>query len=138
MTKSTILYADDDLDDLFIVEQAFAPFADFINLMHVSDGSSALSCLRRMCSGGEEPCLILLDMNMPVMDGRQALMQIRQSEEFRHLPVAVFTTSSNPVDKAFASQYNAQFFTKPLAFTDLQHLARTFVKMCASDVAPVQ
>jgi CheY-like chemotaxis protein len=134
MTKSTILYADDDLDDLFIVEQAFAPYADYINLMHVSDGSSALNCLKRLCNDGNEPCLILLDMNMPVMDGRQALMEIRNNQELCHLPVAVFTTSSNPADKDFARKWEASFFTKPLAFNDLQHLARTFVKMCAEEI----
>jgi CheY-like chemotaxis protein len=134
MTKSTILYADDDLDDLFIVEQAFAPFSDHINLVHVTDGGSALSCLRRLCDGGQKPCLILLDMNMPVMDGRQALVQIRRTEEYQNLPVAVFTTSSSPMDKEFAKQWNAHFYTKPISFDDLQHLARTFINLCADEV----
>lgn len=134
MTKSTILYADDDLDDLFIVEQAFAPFADYINLVHVTDGSSALRCLKGLCGANSEPCLILLDMNMPVMDGRQTLVQIRQSEQLQHLPVALFTTSSSPSDQEFARQWNARFYTKPLEFNALQQLARTFVQMCASEI----
>ena len=112
---STILYADDDLDDLFIVEQAFAPFASDINLVHVTDGSSVLSCLKHLCDSGQEPCLILLDMNMPVMDGRQALMQIRQSENLKHLPVALFTTSNSAMDKDFAGKWGAHFYTKPIS-----------------------
>lgn len=136
MTKSTILYADDDLDDLFIVEQAFAPFADHINLVHAPDGDFALKTLNQLCAAGDEPCLVILDMNMPVMDGRQALVQIRSSEQLCKIPVAIFTTSSSTVDKAFAQQWDARYFTKPVAFADLQQLAKTFVKMCADEVAP--
>lgn len=134
MTKSTIVYADDDLDDLFIVEQAFSSFADHINLVHAPDGSSALKTIRELCSNGDEPCLILLDMNMPVMDGRQTLIQLRKSEQMRKIPVAIFTTSSSPVDQAFAKQWEAHYFTKPLVYDELQQLAKTFVKMCADEV----
>ena len=134
MTKSTILYADDDLDDLFIVEQAFTSFANQINLVHVTDGGSALSCLQRLYESGQEPCLILLDMNMPVVDGRQALIEIRNTEHLKHLPVALFTTSSSSLDREFARQWNAYFYTKPVSFNDLRHLAQTFVKLCAQDV----
>lgn len=134
MTKSTIVYADDDLDDLFIVEQAFAPFADYINLLHVPDGIKALQAIEELCNSKDEPCLILLDMNMPVMDGRQTLIQLRKSERMCNIPVAIFTTSSSPIDKAFASQWNAQYFTKPLAYDELQQLAKTFVRMCADEV----
>lgn len=134
MTKSTIVYADDDLDDLFIVEQAFEPFADYINLVHVPNGAAALKTLHQLCADGDEPCLVLLDMNMPVMDGRQALMQIRRSERLGKLPVAVFTTSSSAVDKEFARHWEARYFSKPVAFDELQQLARTFVKMCADEV----
>lgn len=130
MAKSTILYAEDDLDDLYIVEQAFAPFAAHINLVHVTDGGSALSCLQRLCAGGQEPCLVLLDINMPIMDGWQALQQIRRSHSTSHLPVAVFTTSGRTSDQELAQQWNARFFTKPVSFDDLQHLATTFIKIC--------
>lgn len=133
MTKSTIVYADDDLDDLFIVEQAFAPFADQINLVHVLDGRSALDVLHDLYNSGDEPCLVILDMNMPVMDGRQALIEMRRDSLICKVPVALFTTSSNPIDKAFAHQWDARFFTKPIAFDDLQQLAKAFIKICADD-----
>ncbi|WP_132051706.1 response regulator [Pseudocnuella soli] len=135
MAKSTILYAEDDLDDLYIVEQAFAPFADQINLVHVTDGGSALSCLDRLCAGGQEPCLVLLDINMPVMDGWEALQSIRRSDATSHLPVAVFTTSCRDADAELAKQWNARFFTKPVSFDDLQHLASTFINMCRQKAA---
>jgi CheY-like chemotaxis protein len=135
MTKSTIVYADDDLDDLFIVEQAFAPFADHINLVHVPDGNAALNKLEELCAKGDEPCLVLLDMNMPVMDGRQALIEMRRSEQLCKIPVAIFTTSSSTVDKAFAQQWDARYYTKPIQFDELQHLAKTFVRICADDVS---
>lgn len=134
MAKSTILYADDDLDDLFIVEQAFAPFGESVNLVHVTDGSSALACLHRLYESRQLPCLVLLDMNMPVLDGRKALVQIRNTPQFRHLPIALFTTSSSELDKAFAKQWNAHFFTKPIVFDDLRDLARTFINLCHTEL----
>ncbi|OLY91068.1 Response regulator receiver domain-containing protein [Cnuella takakiae] len=134
MTKSTIVYADDDLDDLFIVEQAFAPFADQINLVHVPDGHVALKTLKKLCADGDEPCLVLLDMNMPVMDGRQTLMEMRRLEQLCNIPVAIFTTSSSISDQRFAQEWNARYFTKPLAYEELQQLARTFVRICADEV----
>jgi CheY-like chemotaxis protein len=134
MTKSTIVYADDDLDDLFVVEQAFAPFADYVKLVHVPNGNAALTKLEELCATGEEPCLVLLDMNMPVMDGRQALIRMRKSERLCKIPVAIFTTSSSTVDKAFAQQWDARYFTKPIQFDELQHLAKTFISMCADEV----
>lgn len=135
MTKSTIVYADDDLDDLFIVEQAFAPFADYINLVHVPDGHAALKVLKKLCTDGDEPCLVLLDMNMPVMDGRQTLMEMRSLEQLCKIPVAIFTTSSSTSDQKFAQDWDARYFTKPIAYDELQQLAKTFVRMCADEVA---
>ena len=134
MTKSTIVYADDDLDDLFIVKQAFAPFADHINLVHVPDGQAALKKMEELCDNGDEPCLVLLDMNMPVMDGRQALTRMRRSDRLSKIPVAIFTTSSSMVDKAFAQQSNALYFTKPVEFEELQQLAKDFITICADEV----
>jgi CheY-like chemotaxis protein len=135
MTKSTIVYADDDLDDLFIVEQAFAPFANHVNLVHVPDGHAALKKLEELCATGNEPCLVLLDMNMPVMDGRQALIRMRRSEQLCKIPVAIFTTSTSAIDKAFAQQWDARYYTKPLQFDELQRLAKTFITICAEEVA---
>lgn len=135
MTQSTILYADDDLDDLFIVEQAFAPFATHVNLIHATNGIDLLKKLEQLHAKGEEPCLIILDMNMPVMDGRQTLIKLRKSKPFAHLPVALFTTSSSHMDKEFARQWDAYFYTKPVVFDELEQLAKRFITICAEEVS---
>jgi CheY-like chemotaxis protein len=72
---------------------------------------------------------------MPGMNGREALIRIRQSEEFKHIPVVLFTTSSSELDKAFAKKWGAEFITKPLVFSELEMLAKRFVSLCTSSVS---
>ncbi|HEY6954638.1 MAG TPA: response regulator, partial [Flavisolibacter sp.] len=81
------------------------------------------------------PCLIILDINMPGMNGREALIRIRQSEDFKNIPVVLFTTSSSEMDKAFARKWNSEFITKPLVFSELEALAKRFVSLCSASVS---
>src|SRR6478672_9685717 len=100
--KHTILYAEDDLDDLFMIRQAFEQFDGTTQLVHSSNGFEALEQLNRAKAESRLPCLVILDINMPGMNGREALIRIRQSEDFKRIPVVLFTTSSSEPDKAFA------------------------------------
>ena len=83
---------------------------------------------------GIEPCLIILDINMPVMDGRQALSHIKCTEDYKDIPIVVFTTSNSTLDKSFALKWNADFITKPLQVRDLEALAQDFAKRCRENV----
>jgi CheY-like chemotaxis protein len=132
--KHVILYAEDDLDDLFIVQQAFLSYGDTIELVHAANGLEALEFLKNLDGTKPLPCLIILDMNMPRMDGRETLIQIRQMEEFHPIPVVIFTTSSTQPDKDFAASWNADFITKPLMYEDLQALAKTFIDRCNTEI----
>lgn len=133
-TKFVILYAEDDRDDLFLVRECFAQYSDLIEIVHAENGKEALSALGHLVSKGIEPCLIILDINMPVMDGRQALSQIKAKETYQHIPVVVFTTSNSNLDKSFAQKWGADFITKPLQIRDLETLARDFAKRCRQNI----
>jgi CheY-like chemotaxis protein len=133
--KHTILYAEDDLDDLFMIRQAFEQFDGATTLQHVSNGFEALEQLNKAKANKQLPCLIILDINMPGMNGREALIRIRQSEDFREIPVVLFTTSSSELDKAFARKWGAEFITKPLIYSELEQLAKRFVALCTSTVS---
>ena len=128
--KHIILYAEDDLDDLFIVQQAFESFNETITIVHANNGFMALEYLQELASKDMLPCLIILDMNMPGMDGRETLIRIRQSEAYNIIPVVVFTTSSHKADKDFAQKWGAEFITKPLVYNELEELAKAFVSKC--------
>jgi CheY-like chemotaxis protein len=133
--KHTILYAEDDLDDLFMIRQAFTQFDGSTQLVHAANGFEALEQLNKARSQGHLPCLIVLDINMPGMNGREALMQIRQSDDYKNIPVVLFTTSSSELDKAFAKKWGAEFVTKPLVYHELEALAKRFVSLCTASVS---
>src|SRR5256885_372719 len=133
--KHVILYAEDDHDDLYMVREAFQQFDHSIELVHVSNGVEAIDRLINMHRNRSLPCLVILDVNMPGMNGRETLAYIKQADELKNIPVALFTTSSGETDKLFAKKWNAEFITKPLVYAELEELARTFLNLCTSTVS---
>ena len=129
-TKHIILYAEDDRDDLDLVRDAFSTYHDQIEIVHGFDGREALQQLQKLIANNTVPCLIILDINMPGMDGRQTLIQLKQSEKTRNIPVVMFTTSNSKLDKDFATKWGADFITKPLKFNEVVNLADDFIRRC--------
>lgn len=132
-SRHTILYAEDDLDDLFMVKKAFEVH-DHIQVMHASNGEEALQHLFSMHNDDVKPCLIILDINMPILNGREALTKIKNVEEFKEIPVVLFSTSSSSVDKQFAEKYQVELITKPLHYYDLEKIALLFVSKCNFEI----
>jgi CheY-like chemotaxis protein len=112
-----VLLVEDDLGDVALMESSFAEHPGPTELYHVVDGAEALAFLRR--EGGyadaPRPDLILLDLNMPRVDGRQALSMIKADEQLKVIPVVVFTTSATPADivSSYGAHANA-YITKPI------------------------
>ena len=128
--KYTVLYAEDDIDDVFFVQECFKKFDNKIELLRAENGVEALQMLEQMHQQGTAPCLIILDINMPVMDGRQALIKIKQNSKFSNHPVVLFTTSNSKLDKDFAIKWGADFLTKPLKYSEVEELAEEFARRC--------
>jgi len=128
--KNIVLYADDDADDIQFVMDAFINFSKNVELVTVSDGLEVLTYLQALSADDPAPCLIVLDINMPRMDGKEALIRIRQMERFKKIPSILFTTSSQKRDKDFAAKYNAGFLTKPIDITQMNVIANTFIEHC--------
>lgn len=124
-----ILYAEDDLDDLFIVNQAFEKHNN-LKVIHANNGNEALDILHNLKKVQTLPCLIILDINMPVVDGKEALKKIKSSDNFSNIPVVLFSTSSSRIDNEFAQQWGAELITKPVVYKDVEKLAYEFVKRC--------
>ena len=127
----TIVYADDDKDDQLLVKDALAE-ARLANTMHfVDDGEQLMDYLynRGEYSDVEEnprPGLILLDLNMPKKDGREALREIKADPDFRSIPVVVLTTSKVEEDiyKTYDLGVNS-FIAKPVTFGALVDIVKT-------------
>ena len=122
----TILICDDDEDDRLLTKQALEDAHVSNNLRFVEDGEQLLDYLyQRGAYGGEtgkapRPGLILLDLNMPRMDGREALMLIKGDPKLHDIPVVVLSTSSLDQDIVRSYQLGVNsFITKPVTFTGL-------------------
>lgn len=119
-----ILLADDDPDDRLMAAEALEESRVVNDLTTVEDGEELLEYLR--CTGRYEgrervkPGLILLDLNMPKMDGREALQQIKSDPELRSIPVVVLTTSRAEEDilRSYDLGVNS-FISKPVTFDGL-------------------
>jgi CheY-like chemotaxis protein len=129
-TQHVILYADDDHDDQTLIKQAFKKYDNNITIKSAFNGEEAWNFLDNLASFEQHPCLIILDINMPRMDGKETLMKIRQSDKHKNLPVVMFSTSNSSKDKEFAEKWGAVFISKPVTFTDLANIAEDFVKHC--------
>jgi CheY-like chemotaxis protein len=132
--KNVVLYADDDPDDLTLVKEAFEQYANNVEVVTASDGGQALSYLKKIAGSEQFPCLIILDVNMPVVDGKEVLVKLRNLDHYQDVPVVLFTTSSSQIDKNFAARYNAGFITKPLNMKQMEFITDQFIEHCSDEI----
>ncbi len=126
MTRETepihLLMAEDDPEDQLLVKKAFARSHLNNDMALVEDGEELLDYLhkRGRFSDARTPDLILLDLNMPRMDGREALAEIKNNPDLRHIPVVVLTTSR--ADEDILRSYDLgvnSYIEKPVTFEKL-------------------
>ncbi len=127
-----VLIADDDEDDCRLVESAFQEFGAAHDLCFVGDGQQLLDYLY---NEGEftdlekysKPNLILLDLNLPRMNGHEALARIKSDPQLKDLPVLILTTSKEECDITLSKLAGASsFLAKPEAFEDLIDMLSKF------------
>jgi CheY-like chemotaxis protein len=128
----TVLYADDDAEDRFLVKQAWEE-SHLANELHfVEDGEELMDYLNRRgkfahLANAPLPGMILLDLNMPRKDGREALKEIKDDPRFRSIPTVVLTTSKAEQDVCGAYSLGVNsFIVKPVTFQSLVDLALAF------------
>lgn len=132
-----VVYADDDPDDLELLTESFRQYAAHVRVEIFYDGVSALSYLHNLGTVEPVPCLIILDINMPRLDGKECLKKIREMEHLQDVPVVLFTTSISERDKDFALDHNAGFITKPLSSAQMQLITHELIGHCADDVRKI-
>ena len=134
LSKKLVLYADDDPDDLSLVSEAFTQYSGAVEVLTFSDGVELLSYLKVQEKLEPAPCLIILDINMPRLNGKDTLRNLRLMQQFTETPVILFTTSSMSLDKNFAEKYNAGFITKPIDDRQMERIADEFLQHCSEEV----
>jgi CheY-like chemotaxis protein len=114
-----VLLVEDDPGDVMMTREAFQDYKLHNQLHVVSDGAEAMEFLRQEGehAGRPRPDLVLLDLNLPRMDGRQVLEAIKSDPELASIPVVVLTTSENEDDvlRSYSLHANA-YVTKPVDF----------------------
>ena len=125
MTKTKIvLYADDDMDDKLWVTDACKAIDSTLEMRFLENGKNVFSYLEH-AKESEYPSLIVLDLNMPEMDGRQTLKAVKSHPHYKDIPVAIVTTSSNPIDRDVCKKLGASIFLiKPNTHDEWQHIIR--------------
>lgn len=122
-----ILLVEDDPGDVLMTQEAFEHHRIRNPLHVVNDGAAALRFLRREGEHADatRPGLILLDLNLPLMNGREVLAEIKSDEELRSIPVVVLTTSQAEEDivRSYNLHANA-YVTKPVDFTCFMEVIR--------------
>jgi len=133
-TAVTILMADDDPDDRQLTREAFAEARLANDLRFVENGEELLDYLHRRGkytdpTSAPRPGLILLDLNMPKVDGREALARIKQDPVLRRIRVVILTTSKAEEDVLRSYDLSAaSYITKPVTFDSLVEVVRTLGK----------
>ncbi|HET6228224.1 MAG TPA: response regulator [Bacteroidia bacterium] len=122
--RHCIIVADDDTDDQFMLKEAFSSLNFDKEISTVENGEELLDYLHKRGKYSNAslpvPKLILLDLNMPKIDGRQCLKLIKEHTQFCKIPIIIFSTSNNPEDIAQCYELGANsYIIKPYSYNEL-------------------
>ena len=127
-SERIVLYADDDADDRMLLSQTFQIVAPDVVLEEVPDGSQVLNFLKARKQ--ELPCLVILDLNMPGMNGKEVMRLLKSDDDYQSLSIVVFTTSANPADRDECARYGVDMITKPIDLNDFERTANHLLTYC--------
>ena len=127
----TVLMADDDPEDCMLASHAFAESGAKAAFSCVEDGVELMDYLSEHSRSDAKrlPDLILLDLNMPQKDGRQALIEIKSEPALQHIPIVILTTSELQEDVDLTLKAGAELFiTKPATFDEWVEIMRSLAE----------
>lgn len=121
---TSLIIAEDDADDRLLIEDAMNENdipSDCIQF--VDDGDKLIE---KLAEFKDKPVIVFLDLNMPRKDGRQALKEIKAEDQFKHIPIIIFSTSSNEEDIKTSYKHGVNtYFTKPSKYSELVEIIAT-------------
>ncbi len=128
--QKTILFADDDPDDFYLFKSAMKKVIDEVEVVWASSGFDVLSCLqdKKSFKSNQLPNVIMLDLNMPGLDGKKILHKLKRDKAYLHIPVIIYTTSSSSLDIEECYRLGANSYViKP---GSLQEIVSTMNSVC--------
>lgn len=137
-TNKTILLVEDDADDQELLTDAMGYINPLIDVVVAESGPKATSYLQSAKENQQPlPCLIVLDLNLPLQDGKQTYEKIKNELNLKTVPVIIFTSSHNPHDKALFEQLGVEFIIKPDSYSYMKDIVRHMVDVCSNNCAVV-
>jgi two-component system response regulator len=129
MHDAKILMVDDDPEELTLIEEALLAIGQ--RLHYAENGIEALEYLENCAS---LPCLIVLDLNMPKLNGSETLAMLKSHHRFKDIIVVIYSTSVNALEKNKCMKLGAHSYVmKPSTYADTLSTAKRFAELCALD-----
>ena len=126
-----ILLAEDDDDDKEFIKLALKQISSRHNVHITNNGQEAIDYLSHLHGENELPCLIVLDLNMPVLDGVQTLEKLNGVQQFQKIPKVIFTTSDSDMDKdRCLSRGATDYIVKPSNMTEIVKSVEKMLQYC--------
>lgn len=125
-----ILHIDDDPDDHQMLQAAINSIDKNSEIITAFDGEEGIMRLEAMKEENDLPALIVLDINMPKVNGRDACIRIKNDEVLARIPMIIYSTSDSMLDKLFFQGQNVEYITKPADYNILVQLAGKMLAYC--------
>jgi CheY-like chemotaxis protein len=125
-----VLCVDDDPDDREVVCYTISEIDPSLKVAHATDGVEAIEYLAKAKEQDALPCLVILDINMPRLNGKQTLAVIKKDAALREVPIVIFSTSNNPMDKVYCERYGVELITKPSTMPQMHHEVKRLLQPC--------
>ncbi|NTS41598.1 response regulator [Flavisolibacter sp. BT320] len=132
--KKKILYVDDDADDRELLTDAISHADPNIDVVLTVNGVEALTYLYTLKSKGDNyPGVIILDLNMPYMDGKTTFEKLRSDKDMQGIPVVVLSSSEKKADKTLFTDMGVVFHTKPTTLSGLGQIVDQVIGVCRNN-----
>jgi CheY-like chemotaxis protein len=124
-----ILHIDDDEDDRIMLKEAVKAAGSFLEVWPATTGTEGLEILQQCNLINQLPLLIVLDLNLPGMDGKIVLREIKKEKSLSTISLVLLTTSSGEMDKMFATKEGVQLFTKPSCEAEFFDVVKNIIEL---------
>lgn len=124
-----ILIGEDDFEDQFILGEYFQDNGVKDVVAFEKNGKKIIEYLEQLNPGEELPCLIVLDLNMPILNGTQTLFELKSHSRFNKIPVIIYSTSDNDHEKRKCINFGAvEYVVKPISVEEGDRMVKRFLE----------
>ena len=119
----SILCVDDDPDDLILIRNSINKLSD-VNIESARNGKLALAILVKRKVSKSLPSLIVMDINMPILDGNKMLKAIKEDDDLKNIPIVVFTTMAKTTNLQYVKSQKIETIAKPTDWDSYEAVAK--------------